>query len=162
MALAADLTGMQHVASPLAPVFPSKRDGWLVGVLWSAALVDIGIGVALMACPFALAVRMAVFTSMLASAALVLWLLYGTSYRIEDDLLIANCGPFRFRVPLAEIDSVTPTRNPLSSPAVSLDRLEIRYGERRLLISPEDQAFFLQTLVVHAPQLRMEGDGLTR
>ena len=46
-----------------------------------------------------------------------------------------------------DITSVRRTRNPLSSPALSMDRLSIRYGKgRRIMISPADQAGFLEAI----------------
>jgi hypothetical protein len=96
--------------------------------------------------------------------ALMFWTLYGTNYRLLGDQLLIRSGPFRFRVPLAEITSVAPSRNPTSSPACSLDRLEIRYrGDRaRILISPVDQAGFLEALARHCRQLVPCGGGLLR
>ena len=59
----------------------------------------------------------------------------------------------RYKVPLAEVTAVRSTRNPLSSPALSLDRLEITYGRRRIMISPEDKARFLKELEARCPRL---------
>jgi hypothetical protein len=42
---------------------------------------------------------------------------------------------------------VDSTRNPLSSPAMSLDRLRIEYGQgKAIMISPEPRAEFLRQL----------------
>jgi hypothetical protein len=95
---------------------------------------------------------------------LMLWVVYGTSYTLEEKELLIRCGPLRYRVPLAEIDSVTPSRNPLSSPAGSLDRIQVRWssGERSLLISPEPRAAFLEELARLCPQLHFDGSTLVR
>jgi hypothetical protein len=43
-----------------------------------------------------------------------------------------------------DITAITPTSNPLSSPALSLDRLRIDYGKgRSVMISPRDKQGFL-------------------
>ena len=56
-------------------------------------------------------------------------------------------GPFRWKILLDEITSVEETRNPLSSPALSLDRLKICYGNgRHIMISPADTAGFLKAI----------------
>jgi hypothetical protein len=48
---------------------------------------------------------------------------------------------------MRDIRTVTPTRNPLSSPALSLDRLRIDYGRgRRIMVSPRDPGAFLREL----------------
>jgi hypothetical protein len=88
--------------------------------------------------------------------------LYAVDYTLEGDALRIRASFFRWRVPLAAIDSVEPTRNPLSSPACSLDRLLIRYGARRIMISPEDKTVFLRALAARAPQLELGGERARR
>lgn len=56
-------------------------------------------------------------------------------------------GPLRRKVPIGQIISVETTRSLRSSPALSLDRLLIRYRKnRRIMISPADKAGFLQAI----------------
>jgi hypothetical protein len=75
------------------------------------------------------------------------WMLLATDYRVERDDCRVRSGPFRWTIPVSEIQSVRPTRNPRSSPALSLDRLEITYGGgRRLLVSPLDKDGFLSAI----------------
>jgi hypothetical protein len=63
-----------------------------------------------------------------------------TRYTLDSKLLIAQSGPFKWRVPISDITSITPTNNPLSSPALSLDRLRIDYGRSEtIMISPRDK-----------------------
>ena len=46
-----------------------------------------------------------------------------------------------------EIQDITPSRNILSAPALSLDRLKIRFGKRAfILVSPEDKDGFLRAV----------------
>ena len=73
-------------------------------------------------------------------------------------MLDIRSGPFRFRVPLGEVISVEPSRNPLSSPACSLDRLLIRYGRRQIMVSPKDRLAFLDALARRGSQLVRDGD----
>lgn len=86
-----------------------------------------------------------------AVAVLVLFLLFsvfrGTYYVVEHDVLRIVSGPFRWRIPLADITNVEATRNPLSSPALSMDRLKVSYGKRKfVLVSPEDKEGFIRAL----------------
>jgi hypothetical protein len=70
-----------------------------------------------------------------------------TRYTLTESELRIVSGPFRWRIPLQEIRSVTPTRNPLSSPALSLDRLRIEYGNGNwIMVSPRDKERFLKEL----------------
>lgn len=127
-------------------IFPSKRDFWLSVLLWVSAVACVYAGYAQMASAAGMLFRLAMLLLLVASAVLVLWVLYGTSYRFTDDLLLVRSGPFRFAVPLAEVTSATPSRNPLSSPACSLDRLLIRYGRRKIMVSPQRREAFLREL----------------
>lgn len=71
---------------------------------------------------------------------LPVWLIAGTRYVLHSEQLIVHAGPFRWRVPLKDIRSITPTHNPLASPALSLDRLRIEYGQGKwVMISPRDK-----------------------
>jgi hypothetical protein len=83
---------------------------------------------------------------LLLTIGLIVWLLRTTDYTLSDSDLRIRSGPFGWRVSLADITSLTPTRNPLSSPALSLDRLRIQYGHRSIMISPEDREGFLREL----------------
>lgn len=93
-----------------------------------------------------------------------MWVLYGTRYTLTEGKLIVQSGPFRWVIELDSITEVFPTRNPLSSPACSLDRLHIRYRPSRqgIMISPQDKAVFLQDLVVLSPGLTLDGDRMVR
>lgn len=83
----------------------------------------------------------------LISLGLPVWLMLSTRYVIQDGTLRVRSGPFRWTIPLREIRSVEPSRSVLSSPALSLDRLKIRYGAgRSLLVSPRDVEGFRQAL----------------
>jgi hypothetical protein len=147
-----------------ATEFPSKRDGWLEAVVWSGAIVSLGAGLAVHATPLSATGRAAVFLACAASGGFGLWVLYSTRYVFDGPLLRISSGPFRFRVPLAEIDFVAPTRSPLSSPACSLDRLELRWrsGARPILISPEERPAFLRELQRRCPHLSFVGERATR
>lgn len=147
-----------------SPQFPSRRDGWLTAVIWIAALGCVLAGIAQLESALAPIPKALLLLALLASAGFMLWILYGTSYHFAGDTLHIRSGPFRFRVPLVEVESVEPSRNPLSSPACSLDRLLIRYraGHGRILVSPEDKAGFLQTLVARGSHLVLERDRVRR
>ena len=86
----------------------------------------------------------------LLSLGLPVWLLFSTSYRVDAESLLVKSGPFSWAIPLAEVQSVVPSRSPVSSPALSLDRLEIRYGSgKSILVSPVDREAFLEAVDRH-------------
>ncbi|MBE0592619.1 MAG: PH domain-containing protein [Gemmatimonadales bacterium] len=126
--------------------FRSKIDTWLVVLLASASAV------ALLAClplvsrgtPGDIAIAALV---LLPALALPVWPLVATQYSFEGDDLLIRSGPFRWRVPISEVRSVTPTRSMLSSPALSLERLRIDHGRNRsIMVSPADKEGFLREL----------------
>lgn len=78
---------------------------------------------------------------------LPLSVLVATRYTLTATDLVIRCGPFRWSIALAEITRLEATRDPLSSPALSLDRLRIEYGGgRAVLISPEPLEAFRAAL----------------
>ncbi len=66
--------------------------------------------------------------------------------------------------PMAPIETISPSRSPVASPACSLDRLHIRYGgsESGLLVSPIDKRVFLEALVVRCSNLTLKGDSVVQ
>ena len=124
-------------------IFESKRDLWLWLILGFSVLIDLGAAVALLSADLPSLSRAISVTVMLATAALILWIMYGTRYIVDQGVLLIYCGPFRKRLRVSEIESVEPTRSPLSSPALSLDRLRITYaGGKKIMVSPEDPVRF--------------------
>lgn len=130
-----------------AKKFKSKVDRWILVLILAVIVVQL---VAITA-----AINEAGEPGMITSlilvligvVALMIWLLLGTHYTVDRGYIRIVSGPFRWRVPIDEITAVSRTRNPLSSPALSLDRLSIRYGKRRrIMISPADQAGFLEAI----------------
>lgn len=136
--------------------FVSKRDGWIVAVLWAASLVDFAVAAWLWTGPRGEPAFVAPL--LLVAGAFQLHVLYATDYTLEGDALRIRASLFRWRVPLSAIESIQPTHSPLSSPACSLDRLLIRYAGKRVMISPADKEGFLRALHHRAPQLEI-GDG---
>jgi membrane protein YdbS with pleckstrin-like domain len=127
-------------------VYRSKVDIWLFVMLSFAALAALYSAAQTMAAGSTGAIAVAILVAVV-GVGLPLWLLVSTRYTLEATQLLAQSGPFKWVVPLADIKSITPSNNPLSSPALSLDRLRIDYGKgRMLLISPRDKEQFLQDI----------------
>lgn len=143
-------------------VFRSKVDAWLVALVGASLLMAfLGVLVAAVSVD-----DPAVWLGLgmtIAVGAFVGWLFRTTCYELDGRELVVRSGPFRWRIDLATIESVTPSRNPLSSPALSLDRLQIRYGKRRsLLVSPAERDRFLAALARAEPALERRGAELRR
>lgn len=149
------------VDTPAFPraVYPSRRDGWLVVVMWAGVGAMGYAAHALWHATPPVPLRELVVGLLLALGALVLWLLYGTSYTLEGREMRVRCGPFRQRLDLDTVEEVHPSSNPLSAPACSLDRLHLRTRGSRfgLLISPRDKEAFLRDLGRRLPELEPVG-----
>jgi hypothetical protein len=148
----------------MTAVFEPKRDTWIVALIWVGALFCVYGALVQFTTPGPLLLRLVVLLSLGIAAVFMVWILYRIDYTLTDDDLVIRCGPVRYRVPLARIDCVQPSRNPLSSPAPSLDRLLIKWddGRKRIIISPARKTEFLRELERRCDQLAMEGDGLVR
>ncbi len=141
--------------------FPSKRDWWIVGLIWLGIIVSVVGGLVPMVVGEASWTEMTVMASLvLGMDVLMLWVLYGTGYIVTTDRLVIRCGPFSLPVTLNGIESITPTRSPWSSPACSLDRLKIVYGisQQTVMISPADKPGLLSAIVQQCPMLVMLQD----
>lgn len=128
----------------MTTVYRSRVDIWLLFLL---ALV---IGVSLYTCVELIAAGTSGFWWILvitvgAGIVLPLWLLLGTRYTLQPDQLTVRSGPLKWRIPVADISAITPTRSTMSSPALSRDRLRIDYGPGRwVMVSPRDKQRFIK------------------
>jgi hypothetical protein len=88
--------------------------------------------------------------------ALTLNIFFRTTYRINDNQLLIKCGFFyKATVDILAITTVSRTRNPISSPAASLDRIELKYGKwESVIISPDDKMAFVNELLKINPNIQ--------
>jgi uncharacterized membrane protein YeaQ/YmgE (transglycosylase-associated protein family) len=125
--------------------FRSKVDMWLLLTLLAGALAAfLGAAFALRA-----GVGWLVPTLIgLVGAALPFWILLSTKYTVDQGQVRIQSGPFRWCIWAPGITRITPTRSPLSSPALSLDRLRIEYesGKKSLLVSPVEPEAFIRAV----------------
>lgn len=126
--------------------FRSKIDAWLILVgLGGIGVAGVSMALAAFEEPVSTSAVVALIL-VLATSALIASMFLFTWYDVDGNTLTIRSGPFFWRVPIDAIDSVKPTRSPLSSPALSLDRLDIRYGGRRIMVSPSDKPGFLEAI----------------
>ena len=157
--MAAD--GDAHYLSAVT-VFESKRDAWLVGLLYLAAGAELIGGVFILHGNAPQLVKLTAGSLLIGGVLVILWVLNGTQYMIQRGLLVIHCGPCRYEVPIDEIESVVPSRDSLSAPALSLDRLQVHTPARDIQISPADRRGFLAQLAAADPALQVDGERLVR
>ena len=147
-------------------IFYSRKDWWIIGL--------VSLGVILPACAglYQLLVNTQpargwryLSTSALAGA-ILLFATYPLYYEVTLSAIKVRSGFMRWEIPLDEIELVEPSRNLLSSPAWSLDRLRIVYQEesrrKSLLISPAERDAFLQKISTNYPYLQLVNGRLVR
>ena len=132
----------------MAKRFESKRDLWLQLLTWGAALVCIiALSPLLIAANVAGTLKLLIGGLLALSVGLIAWVNLGTYYVVDDATVSIRCGPFHWRVPIDAIHRVVSTRAAWSSPALSLDRLRIEYGDRKwIMVSPVRREEFVQSL----------------
>lgn len=138
--------------------FPSKKDWWLTIIVWGAMLFAFVSGVsAIIQNPANIGENIMTGLMTILLPAGIIWLWLSTYYVLTDKELIVRYGPFKKIVPLHSVKSVKKTMNPLSSPALSLKRLEIQYGQYSIvLISPKDRDEFMDILAKRCPQAKIK------
>lgn len=136
--------------------FPTKVDTWLAVVLGIAPLVT-----AITAVVGVLSGQPSMVLSFVVVLAVYAGLVVPIRYEVADEALVIRFGLVRSRIAYASIRRVVPTRNMLSNPALSLDRLHVDSGNPLgPCISPADKAGFLAALAQKTPHLKLEGDSL--
>lgn len=129
----------------------SKVDTWLV-------LVVIGIVVAA-SLPFILVDEAPLIGLVIGGVVLLVLadMVVNTTYIIDGRTLTIRCGSLmKDRCDIMDITAVRPTRTPVSSAAMSLDRLELKLRDRSIVISPKDKERFVDDLRAVNPEIKVE------
>ena len=89
--------------------------------------------------------------------ALYVGVVWPVVYEVDAQDLVVRFGLVRSRVPLAKITKVAPSRNPLASPALSLNRIRLDRREGGfVLVSPADRAGFAEAIKRGAPDTEID------
>ncbi|MCA0151114.1 PH domain-containing protein [Rossellomorea vietnamensis] len=126
----------------------SRKDWWLSLIVWATMILAIGSGFyALFDKTLNTFDLIITFTLCVLLPFFIMWMWVTTYYVVDENHLTIRFGPFKKIVPLDTIKSVRKTTNPISSPALSLKRLEIVYGYyNSVLISPINRDEFIEIL----------------
>jgi len=87
----------------------------------------------------------------------ILHLFLTTRYDIDSENLYIKSGfLYNSSIPISQIKSIKKSNSILSSPAASMDRIEIRYKKYDfVLISPKDKNSFIKALVDLNPDIKV-------
>ena len=126
--------------------FKSAVDLWLLVIVALVVIISLGVSVRLVLQRSPVG-YLRVIGVMAVGIGLPLWLFYSTQYLVKDEVLKIQSGPFKWTIPITSISQVVETTNPRSSPALSLRRLKITYGESTtIMLSPKDREGFLEAI----------------
>jgi hypothetical protein len=147
--------------------YPTKVDTWLAAVLGLALVPPVAAAVVGVASGgFASPAAWLPLVITAATVAVVAVVAVPTYYEVGQDRLVIRSGVLRWEVPLAAISEIAPSSSPMSSPAWSLDRLEVRSMRegkpRSILISPRSQEDFLRAVAARDAGLVLDGRALRR
>ena len=133
--------------------FKARVDGWFMMLLISPLIILILI-------PYLIEgyISVALWIVFLSTAAMVVWLIFGSVYILKEDHLLIQILFIRQRINYVDIESIKLTRNILSSMALSLDRIEIKtstksFFRKTTYISPKNRNHFYTLLVARCPKL---------
>jgi hypothetical protein len=126
-------------------VYKSKVDWWLV--LLILAVFGFPIVDGILSKEYMLSVVFVILLSFFWVLAITL------KYKIEGEYL----SIWRTKIDIRTIRKVYATRNPLSSPALSINRIAIVYNKYdEVLISPNDRADFINELLKVNPNIEVK------
>lgn len=129
-----------------AVIFRSKIDAWY----YLCAIISICVVSALVLILWIYADTLYFIITCLAEAAIIalfVALPLKTRYILEDvSLKIESPGSKKIIIRYSDIKSVEESTLNWSSPALSLDRIDIKYGNDRILISPQNKKEFMNEL----------------
>ncbi|WP_216827555.1 PH domain-containing protein [Alkalihalobacterium elongatum] len=130
--------------------YPSEKDLWLGIIIWATVLFSLMMPI--------LGREMIAFAIAIPIAGFMVWLWFGTGYLLTDKQLKIKYGPFNKTINIADISKINKTKNPLSAPALSINRLEIVYGKFYdfTLISPVEERQFILELLKENPNIQLD------
>lgn len=136
--------------------FSSKIDWWLMVIVLLSTLIAATATYAWARRTRSPAKKILLSSALVAIVGVPAWILMSTNYTLHEEHLDVRSGPFRWNILLNDVHAVSPSSSASASPALSLDRLRIDYGNNRsVLVSPADQEAFSSAIANVAPHVDM-------
>lgn len=125
-------------------IFRSKIDPWLA--IGTVAFTVLSVAVfALLAAPM----NLGIWPALSFAALITVWTLITAApvrYILDEQYLTIRSGLFARRIPLASLEITPKTRTFWTAAAWSFDRIQLRYGQKCVQISPENPEVFLKEI----------------
>src|SRR5699024_517972 len=138
-------------------IFTSKIDFWLAFLILGSSLLLVLVPVWEWMYNNS-SIKRIIFISLftIPTALLLLILFFNIKYTLTADTLLVKNGFSTQSISLEDITHITPTSSTLSAPALSLDRIEIRYEGGSIVISPKDKDRFYRAIQERVPELKTD------
>jgi hypothetical protein len=134
--------------------FRSKVDPWLI----VPAIIGVSSPLVMLVVRLASGRSLGPDLVLFPAVSVVLASLLFVSYSVTDDSIVVRRGLWRSRMPLDRLRELKATQEGLSSPALSLDRIEIRTDRGLwLMVSPLDKQGFVKALQARVPSIKLVG-----
>ncbi len=129
--------------------FPSAKSKILGTVMWGIVLVVFGICIFFLVKYFDLAGLLIISLIFILLFLFIGVIWFRTGYYISNGYLIIKIGPITYsKIMISNIRRLSRSHSILSSPALSLKRLSVKYGRNGIvLISPKNEAEFISLLI---------------
>jgi len=97
------------------------------------------------------------FAAILLAIGFIGYIFTTTYYLISNEVLRIKSGFMVNKfIPIDTIRAISETNNPVSSPANSLDRLEIKYSRKgTIMVSPKNETEFINQLIKINPKIKL-------
>ena len=120
--------------------FQSKKDIWLAVLIWGVIILMFFMMITEQ--------NIVVYIVGILNNALLLWLWFGTNYKIDDEDFIVRSGLFKSTIDIKSIKKLRATKTLLAGPALSIDRIEIQYKRYdSVIVSPKEKNKFIESLL---------------
>jgi|SRR5690625_523575 len=138
--------------------FISKKDTFYTFAIWGAIVVVF----LTMFFPTFLTFSMSNFVLLILGLIITVWLIwiwFSTGYLVENNTLIIKAGPFKQTIDIQEFRKITKEKSMLTSGALSIDRLQIQYGNYKYIgISPKKEDEFIKLLRSKNLEIQIDDD----
>ncbi len=126
---------------------------------------DTFFGIVFFSCPliiwiiFLFQFHISIFLIALIVTLFFLWIWFGTSYQVNDELFYYQSGPFRKKIPINKIIKINRKVRSWSGmrPALTFEYLKIRYNKYDdvydVFIAPEDEEKFIEDIIKINPDI---------
>lgn len=137
--------------------FSSKKDNWVTIIIWGMVIY---IGWICVSEPEFIDLQKAgiwdvvLFIICISTIIFLLSMFYNTGYLVKSGVIKIKSGFLKSQVKIKDIREIKASRTLLSAPALSLDRLEIKYNRYDfVIISPADKVEFCNLLLEENPDI---------